>query len=163
TELLATFSPLNTGSFTVYILDANTDGIYVGNSSVGLGVNGGTAVVATSRFLSGTNEFTQFNVTNASPSDVFQVYATTSVNNYPSIGALTFIQEAPNPLTSTLTAAATGNIDFAVTDASCNSSQCTADVTFTPGHPGLGYDAISLTDSSGNVVYPTFVSGVGMA
>ncbi|HZL25498.1 MAG TPA: PEP-CTERM sorting domain-containing protein [Acidobacteriaceae bacterium] len=90
TDLLATFSPDAAGSFTVYILDANTDGIFVGNSSVGLGVNGGAEVATASNFTSGTNEFTKYTVTNALSTDVFQVYATTNINNYPSIGGLTF-------------------------------------------------------------------------
>ena len=90
TTLLATFSPLTAGSFTVYILDGNTDGVYVGNSSVGLGVNGGAAITSASHVLSGTNEFTAYTVTNAATTDVFQVYATTSTNAYPTIGALTF-------------------------------------------------------------------------
>jgi hypothetical protein len=90
TDLLATFRPDAAGSFTVYILDANTDGIFVGNSSVGLGVNGGAEVATASQFYDGTNEFTEYTVTNALATDVFQVYATTNVNNYPSIGGLTF-------------------------------------------------------------------------
>jgi hypothetical protein len=90
TDLLATFSPFVAGSFSVYILDGNTDGNVVGNSSVGLGVNGGVAVTTASQFDYGTNEFTEYTITNAMVSDVFQVYATTSLNNYPSIGGLTF-------------------------------------------------------------------------
>jgi hypothetical protein len=90
TNLLATFSPDAAGSFTVYILDANTDGIFVGNSSVGLGVNGGAEVATASQFYDGTNEFTEYTVTNALATDVFQIYATTNINNYPSIGGLTF-------------------------------------------------------------------------
>ncbi len=160
TTLLATFSPLNAGSFTVYILDGNTDGVYVGNSSVGLGVNGGAAVVTTSRFLSGTNEFTRYNVANASPSDVFQVYATTSTNSYPSIGGLTFVMGTSS---QGLTAATTANLDFKVSSSNCTGSTCTVQVTFTPSYPGLRYDALNLIDSNQNIVYQTYLYGVGMA
>jgi hypothetical protein len=90
TELLATFTPDAAGDFSVYILDGNTDGVFVGNSTVGLGVNGGAEVATASQFLDGTNEFTEYTVTGALATDVFQVYATTSTDSYPSIGALTF-------------------------------------------------------------------------
>ncbi len=122
TTLLATFSPLNAGSFTVYILDGNTDGVYVGNSSVGLGVNGGAEIATASQALSGANEFTAYTVTGAQPTDVFQVYATTSTNAYPTIGALTFstasatlggsaVSLTASPTTQTLG----GSVGFSVT------------------------------------------------
>jgi Bacterial Ig-like domain (group 3) len=163
TTLLATFSPLNAGSFTVYILDGNTDGVVVGNSSVGLGVNGGAAVVTASHFLSGTNEFTRYNVANASPSDVFQVYATTSTNSYPTIGGLTFVMGTSSGTSGGgLTAATTANQDFQVSSTNCTGSTCSVQVTFTPGFPGLRYDALTLTDSDGNMVYQTYLYGLGM-
>jgi sugar lactone lactonase YvrE len=160
TTLLATFSPFSSGSFTVYILDGNTDGVYVGNSSVGLGVNGGPAVVTASRYLQGTNEFTRYNVANASPSDVFQVYATTNTNSYPSIGGLTFVMGTSN---SGLTAATTVNQEFQVSSTNCTGSTCSVQVTFTPAYPGLRYDALTLTDNAGNMVYQTYLYGVGQA
>jgi sugar lactone lactonase YvrE len=159
TQLLATFSPLHSGTFTVYILDGNTDGVFVGNSSVGIGVNGGAEISAPTHYLSGTNEFTQFTVSNASTSDVFQVYATTSTNSYPTIGGLTFTAGASGPLTPNTTA----STDFAITSSSCTDTVCSATVTFTPGFPGLRYDAITLTDGSGNAAYETYVYGTGMA
>jgi sugar lactone lactonase YvrE len=64
---------------------------------------------------------------------------------------------------TTLTAAATANMDFAVTSSNCGTSGCSVVVTFTPGYPGLRYDAISLTDGSGNLVYETYVYGLGQA
>ena len=160
TTLLATFSPLNAGSFTVYILDGNTDGVYVGNSTVSLGVNGGTAVATASRFVSGTNEFTRYNVANASPSDVFQVYATTRTNAYPTIGGLTFSMGVSN---QSLTARTVAGMDFQVSSSSCTGAVCNVQLTFTPGFPGLRYDALQLTDDDGNIVYQTYLYGVGQA
>jgi hypothetical protein len=92
TQVVATFSPKFDGDFTVWVLDANTDGIAVGNASVGLGVNGG-GEVDTPTIYNGLNEFTPFQVTGATTSDVFQVYATTGTANFSSLGGLTF--EAP--------------------------------------------------------------------
>ncbi len=160
TTLLATFSPLNAGSFTVYILDGNTDGVYVGNSTVSLGVNGGPAVATATHVVSGKNEFTRYNVANASPSDVFQVYATTSTNAYPTIGGLTFSMGTASQSLTALTAAGT---DFKVSSLYCMGSVCSAQVTFTPGFPGLRYDSVQLTDNLGNLVYQTYVYGVGQA
>jgi sugar lactone lactonase YvrE len=64
---------------------------------------------------------------------------------------------------TTLTAAAAAGIDFAVTSSNCGTGGCSVVVTFTPGNPGLRYDAISLTDGSGNLVYETYVYGLGQA
>jgi hypothetical protein len=89
TAVIATFSPDSAGSFTVWILDGNTDGNGVGNATVGLGVNGGAEVV-TNTVYDLTNEFTEYTVTGALSTDVFQVYATTNISNSPSLGGITF-------------------------------------------------------------------------
>jgi hypothetical protein len=102
TSLIATFSISADGSFTVYVLDGNTDNILVGNTSVGLGVNGGAAVTVTT-FLYGGNDFTAFNVVGAKTTDLFQVYATGAPGDGPSIGGLTFSNISPVPEPSTLT------------------------------------------------------------
>ena len=97
TGLIATFSPTSNGNFSVWVLDGNTDGISVGNVSVGLGVDGGAAVT-TSTIYNGSNEFTRYNVTGALTTSVFQVYATTDFN-YASLGGLTFtnLTAVPEP------------------------------------------------------------------
>jgi hypothetical protein len=97
TDVVATFSPDAAGSFNVWILDANTDGNGVGNTTVGLGVNGGTEV-ATATVYDGLNEFTEYTVTGALPTDVFQVYATTNTGNAPSLGGLTFGPASTSPI-----------------------------------------------------------------
>ena len=84
--MIATFSSHSNGDFSVWILDANTDGFNVGNTFVGLGVNGGAAV-NTATVYQGLNEFTRYDVTGALSTDVFQVYATYTVgNSWSSIG-----------------------------------------------------------------------------
>lgn len=89
TALIATFRSLTASDFIVYILDGNTDGNYVGNFAVGLGVNGGPNV-STATIFDGANEFTKYSVTGAASTDVFDVYATTNAGYAPSIGGLTF-------------------------------------------------------------------------
>ncbi|HZL26828.1 MAG TPA: PEP-CTERM sorting domain-containing protein [Acidobacteriaceae bacterium] len=94
--VIATFSPDSDGSFSVWILDANTDGLNVGNTFVGLGVNGGAAV-NTATVYQGLNEFTRYDVTGALSTDVFQVYATYTVGNtWSSIGGVTFSDITPS-------------------------------------------------------------------
>jgi hypothetical protein len=96
--VIATFSPDAAGSFNVYILDANTDGNNVGNTFVGLGVNGG-AEVATATIYSGLNEFTEYTVTGALSTDVFQVYAqNTPGNAFSSLGGITFGPASTSPV-----------------------------------------------------------------
>jgi len=103
--IIATFSPDAAGDFNVYILDANTDGNNVGNTFVGLGVNGGTQI-ETATVYSGLNEFTEYTVTGALPTDVFQVYARGAGGNYSSLGGLTFgpasVSGSPVPEPSSL-------------------------------------------------------------
>jgi hypothetical protein len=89
------------GDFAVFIMDGNTDINYVGNATVGLGVNDGTPI-STATLYGGTgfNAFTEYDVTGALPTDVFQVYGTTTVNNFVSLGGLTFSSaesETPEP------------------------------------------------------------------
>jgi hypothetical protein len=93
----ASFSPDTAGDFTVWILDSNSDANDLLNRTVGLGVNGGTQV-ATEACGDGANggcpnqmvnEFTEYSVTGALPTDVFQVYAT-STGERPSLGGVTF-------------------------------------------------------------------------
>ena len=159
TTLLATFSPVNAGSFTVYILDGNTDGVYVGNSSVGLGVNGGAEIATASRALSGTNEFTAYTVTGAQTTDVFQVYGTTSTNAYPTIGALTFSLASAGQAGSavSLTASPTtqtvgGSVDFSITVSGSEQTSpaptgtvTLVDTSVTPSHNG-GNDQSHVRD-----------------
>jgi hypothetical protein len=95
TALLSTFSTLSAGDFTVYVLDGNTDHNGVGNTFIGLGVDNGAAVT-TSTALFGTNQFTRFDVTGATTSDVFQVYATADTTEHPSLGGLTFSNISPS-------------------------------------------------------------------
>lgn len=109
TSVIATFSPNANGSFDVYILDANTDGNAVGNTFVGLGVNGGAAL-STATIYSGLNQYTEYHVTNALSTDVFQVYATTGGNQFPSLGGLTFdlAETSPVPEPGSLALLGTG-------------------------------------------------------
>ncbi|HEY5330650.1 MAG TPA: PEP-CTERM sorting domain-containing protein [Acidobacteriaceae bacterium] len=115
----ASFSPNVAGDFTVWILDSNSDANDLLNRTVGLGVNGG-AQVATEACGDGANggcpsqrvnEFTEYSVTGASPTDVFQVYAT-STGQRPSLGGLTFSgitpSVAPVPEPSSLALMGTG-------------------------------------------------------
>lgn len=92
-SLIAAFTPSFNGNFTVYVLDNNTDQNGVGNASISLGVNGGAPVTVATTDLFSTNRFSVFNVTGATSSDVYQVYATRSDRNAvwaASIGGLTF-------------------------------------------------------------------------
>ena len=109
TSIVATFSPNANGSFDVYILDANTDGNAVGNTFVGLGVNGGAAL-STATIYSGLNQYTEYHVTNALSTDVFQVYATTGGSQFPSLGGLTFdlAETTPVPEPASLALLGTG-------------------------------------------------------
>ncbi len=103
----------------VWILDSNSDGNDLVNRTVGLGVNGG-AEVATEACGDGANggcptqrvnEFTEYFVSGALPTDVFQVYAT-STDERPSLGGLTFSDitssVAPVPEPSSLALMGTG-------------------------------------------------------
>jgi len=104
--LFATFSPDASGDFTVFVLDANSDANDLRNISVSLGVNGGTPVALTTCGAGSscnsqrTNEFSEFSITGATSSDVFDVYATSN-GERPSIGGLTFggafVSAVPEP------------------------------------------------------------------
>ena len=109
TSTIATFTT-TLSDFAVYILDGNTDGNDVGNSSIGLMVNGADANSASTIYM-GDNEFTEFIVHGATGADTFQVFATgfnssgggaffrpntASISNFPSIGGLTF-SAVPEP------------------------------------------------------------------
>ncbi len=107
TARIATFNSLSASNFTVYILDGNTDGNAVGNSAVGLGVNGGLEISTATIFV-GANEFTKYSVTGALPTDVFDVYATTNPGYAPSIDGLTFSTTAVTPEPSSLVLLGTG-------------------------------------------------------
>jgi sugar lactone lactonase YvrE len=171
TSLLATFSPLKTGTITVYILDGNTDGVYVGNSTVGLGVNGGAEIATPSHASSGTNEFTAYTVTGAQPSDVFQVYATTSTNAYPTIGALTFSVPVASLASSTATLTANpstqtvgGDVSFSVAVAGVTQTSPVptgvVTLTNTSVTPNTTVGTITLGASgTGSVVISTLPSG----
>jgi PEP-CTERM motif len=95
--ILATFTSTSGGDFYVYILDANSDGNVLGNSEVGLGVNGGGEVTIASNFTGHTNEFSQFLVTGATAGDTFQVYATSAPGDRVAIGGITFGVVPPTP------------------------------------------------------------------
>jgi len=97
--ILATFTSTSGGDFYVYILDANSDGNVLGNSEVGLGVNGGGEVTIASSFTGHTNEFSQFLVTGATAGDTFQVYATSAPGDRVAIGGITFgvVPTVPEP------------------------------------------------------------------
>jgi len=111
--LLATFQatarPAFQGDFYVRILDGNSDGNVLGNSSVAIGVNGGTSVEIASLYTSGHNEFSEFLITGASPTDTFQVYATAAPGDRASIGGLVFdVVPSPVPEPSSLALVLTG-------------------------------------------------------
>jgi len=121
TSTIATFTS-TLSDFAVYILDGNTDGNAVGNSSVGLSVNGVDAQSA-STIYDGDNEFTEFIVHGAIGKDEFQVFATGFSDpggqpafrssaiggNFPSVGGLTFSALAsPVPEPSSLMLLGTG-------------------------------------------------------
>jgi sugar lactone lactonase YvrE len=55
----------------------------------------------------------------------------------------------------------TAGVNFSILSSSCAVSQCTVQVAFAPKNPGLLTDALSAKDSSGNLVYQTFLSGNG--
>jgi hypothetical protein len=107
--VLATFTSTSGGDFYVYILDANSDGDVLGNSDVGLGVNGGGEVTIASNFTGHTNEFSQFLVTGATAGDTFQVYATSAPGDRVAIGGITFdVPSAATPEPASLLLSLTG-------------------------------------------------------
>jgi hypothetical protein len=74
-----TFGTFSTtlSSFTVYILTGNADPVgYVYDTAVGLSANGGDIVSESVPVVAGTNNFTAFNVTGVTSTDVFTLYAT---------------------------------------------------------------------------------------
>lgn len=101
--VIATFSALTDGDFYLWIFDGNTNGDSVGNTSVGLGVNGEAAITSGPTANSGINEFTEYRVTGAVRGDVFQLYATNANGNFASLGGVTFSaitpSQAPEPST----------------------------------------------------------------
>jgi hypothetical protein len=107
-QRVATFQSTSAANFSVYVLDANSGGtatdadadvFSVGNTTVGLGVSdvsaGDDLTTAATSFTSGHNEFTRFDITGASPSETFYVYANPGTNDIAEIGGLTFSITAP--------------------------------------------------------------------
>jgi hypothetical protein len=103
THVMATFTA-SVPNFTVWLLSGNADLGFVTDSSVGLGVNGGSAVTTAVTPDVTINEFTAFYVTGATPGDIFQVYATgtNGVFGYntdeTNLGGLTFATPEPSSL-----------------------------------------------------------------
>ncbi len=54
-------------------------------------------------------------------------------------------------------------LNFSLDSSTCTASLCTASIAFNPSFPGLLTDALSITDSNGNLIHKTFLSGIGNA
>jgi len=66
---------------------------------------------------------------------------------------------------SVTTQGATG-LDFTIVATTCaglQTSSCTVTIQFAPSLPGPRYGAIRILDSSGNLIFTTFVQGIGLA
>jgi hypothetical protein len=117
TKLGQTFDILNfqttsasVTSFDVWVLDGNSDGNSVGNSSVTLTDGGAQSVTeavvptgATPPAYLGINQFTEFSVSGATPSDVFSLDVTPAgADRYPTFSGITFEQVVATPEPSSL-------------------------------------------------------------
>lgn len=102
--ILATFTATFNGSFTVYILNGNTDLPFVEDTEIGLGVSGGSEVSSPSLQADTTNQFNIYTVTGVTAGEVFDIYAMGG-NGVPgdesNVGGITF-NASPVPEPSSL-------------------------------------------------------------
>ena len=87
-----------------------------------------------------------------------QAFGSAAIGGQPVVQTITY---APPTTDTTLTPTLTAGTNFSVQPGSCSATACTASVTFSPKLPGQLIDALSVTDSAGNLVDQIFLSGVG--
>ena len=85
-----------------------------------------------------------------------------NVNVAGAASTITFTYTPPDT-SSSISLSLFAGLSFSIQSGTCNSSQCLVTVAFSPLFPGRITDALTLSDSSGNVLYKTFLTGTGVA
>ena len=87
-----------------------------------------------------------------------QGFGTATIGGQPVVKTITY---APPTTDTTLTFTLTAGASFTLQSSSCETTSCTATVSFAPQFPGQLTDALTVTDSAGNLIDQTFLAGVG--